>query len=191
MKDTESAFSPEKKESIEKLKPRDIIACIPGAGKTTFAEEHQNDISVVDLDSNPYMYDLNQPAIKDPNNRRPKNPDWPNNYFDAIEKAVREKDLVLIGSDPNIVKELTARGHTVTVVCADESLKDEFRKIYTDRKNDSATVDFFMEKAHASNEEQLEKFEGAKVVFLQSGQHLEHIIDLSGIDYEKDPLDPT
>lgn len=172
MKDTESAFSPEKKESIEKLKPRGIIAGMPGIGKTTFMEDFSGKLDVFDLDSNAYRKDLTQPDEK--------NPDWPNNYLDAIEEKTKETDLVLIGSDPDIVKELTARGHKITVVCPDETLAAEYEQRYVTRKNEPHMVKKFVD-LFTTNEAQTKRFEGSEVKFLQAGEHLEDIIDLSGI----------
>jgi hypothetical protein len=154
----------ENNESIEKLKPEGIIAGNPGIGKTEFTKDFSEQLSVFDLDSNPY--------------RKDKNSAWPENYLQSIEEASSKYDLVLISSDPEIVKELSARGHEVTVVCANEGLEDEYRERYILRENTPEMVDRFIKAAFASNEEQARRFEGSEVVFLQSGQYLSDIVDI-------------
>ncbi|MCB9810407.1 hypothetical protein H6781_02315 [Candidatus Nomurabacteria bacterium] len=156
-------FRIEKNESIEKIKPQGIIAGTPGIGKTTLIDNFStSDISVLDLDSSPYRKDQT----------------WPDNYLKKIEEEMRQNNLLLISSYPEIVKELTARGYEVTVVCADENLQDEYRKRYISRGNKPEMVERFIDASFASNKEQTDRFEGSNVVFLQTGQYLSDIIDL-------------
>jgi hypothetical protein len=154
--------SPENNTRIEKLKPKGIIAGNPGIGKTTLVKNYAKQFNIVDFDSEPYR----------------KDPNWPNNYLDLVEEKAAGESLLLISSYPEVVKELTTRGYEVTVVCADESLESEYRDKYKDRGNSQEMVDKFIASAFTSNEEQLKRFEGSKVVFLQTGQHLSDIIDL-------------
>ncbi len=153
--------SPEKNAGIEKLKPKGIFAGMPGIGKTTFVEKYSDKVTLLDFDSNLYRND----------------PTWPDNYLDLIEEKTKEVELILISSYPEIVKKLAARGYEVTVICADESLEPEYRERYIERGNKPEMVDKFIASAFASNKEQLEKFEGSKVIFLQRGQYLSDIID--------------
>ena len=149
-------------ESIEKIKPSGIIAGGPGIGKTTFVENYSDQLVVLDLDSNPYR----------------KYPAWPDNYLNVIENEITGNNLVLISSYPEIVKELVSRGYEVTVVCAGESLEDEYRERYVARGNRPEMVERLIESAFASNDEQIQRFDGAKVIFMKAGQYLTDILDL-------------
>jgi hypothetical protein len=152
----------ENNESIEKIKPKGIIAGIPGIGKTEFVKNYSDRINVFDFDSSDYKSD----------------PSWPKNYIDLIEEKIQETELLLISSYPEVVKELISRGHEITVVCADENLKDEYRERYVSRDNQPDTVDRFIAAAFSSNEDQTKRFEGSRVVFLKKGQFLSDVIDV-------------
>ncbi|MCA9355636.1 hypothetical protein KC865_03780 [Candidatus Kaiserbacteria bacterium] len=147
--------------SVEKIKPVGIIAGAPGVGKSTMTGGLSDDITVADIEPTPYT----------------KAEDWPNNYIEEVIERSRDTDLVLITTNPVVVQALRERGLSVTVICPDESLKDEYRQRYIDRGNKLEVVEKIMTNAHKTNKEILSDFEGCNVVFLQSGQYLSDVLD--------------
>lgn len=83
-----------------------VIAGFSGIGKTTISKKYSN---IIDLDSAEYAYDdssiLNIPFEKRKGMRRKPNRNWPQNYINAIKKAVEKFDIVLVWDRQDIVKE--------------------------------------------------------------------------------------
>lgn len=75
-----------------------IIAGSAGVGKTTLAKKYDN---VIDLESSPYKWDYsnlksqNLEVLKGTKDRIP-NKDFPQNYINAIKKAIKEYDVVCV-----------------------------------------------------------------------------------------------
>lgn len=75
-----------------------IIAGFAGIGKTTLANKYKN---VIDLESSYYKWDntgitnISIEKSKGMKNRI-KNPNWPQNYYDAIKEASKKYDIVLV-----------------------------------------------------------------------------------------------
>lgn len=75
-----------------------VIHAFAASGKTTLGKKYKN---CLDLQSSPYHYILtdNQQKVEHEKRKGQKldtNPDWPQNYFNAIDKAIQEYDFVLI-----------------------------------------------------------------------------------------------
>lgn len=146
---------------MEKIKPVGIIAGSPGIGKSTLTENLPKDITVADMEPTPYT----------------KADNWPENYIEEVVQRAEDTDLVLITTNPGVVKALKEQGLAITVIAPDESLREEYRQRYIDRGNKPEIVERILAAAHKPNEETLTDFEGYNVLFLQSGQYLFDIID--------------
>lgn len=83
-----------------------IIAGFSGVGKTELSKKYKN---AIDLDSAEFVYDdsnmLHIPFEQRKGEKRTPNPDWPNNYIDAIKMAVKEYDFVLVWDREDIIEE--------------------------------------------------------------------------------------
>ena len=81
-----------------------VISVFAGCGKTTVGEKYSN---VCDLRSSTYRCDYSN--IKKKKKKKMKcvkeripNPDWPNNYLNALKEAINKYDLVLVPSNEDI-----------------------------------------------------------------------------------------
>ena len=152
----------EKNEQVEKIQPKGILAGGPGIGKSTLTEKLSSNIKVVDVEPTPYTNDAT----------------WPQNYIEEIVRNTGNFDLLLISTQPEVVQALIEKGFEVTVVCPDESLKNEYEDRFRERGHDEALVQRLVEKSLRTNEENRNNFDGGKIIFLQSGQYLKDILDL-------------
>lgn len=148
-------------ERLEKIKPKGIIAGGPGIGKSTFTEEFNSKLSVKDIDPSPYR----------------EGAAWPENYITDIVANTDNFDLLLISTHPDVVRALREKGFEVTVVCPDESLRDEYEKRLEARGQTNEKARWLAEMGVRPNEENMRNFDGGRIVFLQAGQYLSDIID--------------
>lgn len=78
-----------------------IIAAFATCGKTYLGKKYKN---VIDLESSSYKYDnteiINIPPEERKGTIRRKNPNWPNNYYNAIKEAQKKYDIVLVQLKP-------------------------------------------------------------------------------------------
>lgn len=81
-----------------------VISVFAGLGKTTVGNKYQN---VCDLQSSPYrcdysMIDKSDYEKKKCDSSRIPNPEWPNNYLNAILEARKKYDIVLVPSSLDV-----------------------------------------------------------------------------------------
>ena len=79
-----------------------VIAGFAGIGKTTLAKKYKN---VIDVESSPYKYDYSNMGTFDVEKMKGKNgriinSEFPLNYINAIKKAQKEYDIVLVWIHP-------------------------------------------------------------------------------------------
>ena len=75
-----------------------IISGFGGVGKTFLAKKYKN---VIDLESSPYKYDYSTVNKKDyeklkGTENRTLNPNYPQNYIQAIKEAAKKYDVVCV-----------------------------------------------------------------------------------------------
>lgn len=78
-----------------------IISAFATCGKTYLANKYKN---VIDMESSSYKFDNSKLEDIPPEERkgtvRPLNPNWPQNYYDAIIEATNNYDIVLVQLKP-------------------------------------------------------------------------------------------
>jgi hypothetical protein len=127
-----------------------IIAAHAGTGKTTFAKEHPH--IAVDLVCMPYKYILpnefdesdSESCKANPDNEL--NPEYPQNYVDAIKSALNdgEKKFILIPPESRILKLLEKDGIPYVLCYPCRERKDEFDLIYSVRGNTDEFMEIFI-----------------------------------------------
>jgi len=119
-----------------------IIAGFAGIGKTTLGQKYEN---IIDLDSAEYVYDdtelqhLNVEQRKGMN--RKSNPNWPQNYINAIKEALEQYDIVLVWDRPDILEEYEKNGFDYWLAFPTEEAVNDYKSRYLSRGNSQEYVD--------------------------------------------------
>lgn len=105
-----------------------IIAGFSGIGKTTLAAKYKN---VIDLDAATYVYTdigLEHLSLEERKGlKRPSNPNWPMNYIEAIQSAIKRYDIILVWDRPDIVNMYLSH-HIPFLLCYPS--RDSLREYY-------------------------------------------------------------
>ena len=78
-----------------------VVFAFIAAGKTTFYNKYKNELSIIDLCSEEYKFVLT-PEQKNMNKESRKgmqkqtNPDWPQNYYEAISQARKKYKYIFV-----------------------------------------------------------------------------------------------
>ena len=89
-----------------------IISCFPLCGRTTYAQNSQ--YKVLDLDTNPYMWVFHDST-------EVRNPDFPNNYIEAINDNANKYDIILVPSSITVRFALSTNNIPYYLVYPDNS----------------------------------------------------------------------
>ena len=134
-------------------KLKNIIAGFPGVGKSMAAKT--KDWMFLDMESSDYHW------IASGDGNKICNPNWPNNYIDAILEAARNTSkthiYILISTHNEVLAELDRRGIYYTAVLPRS--KDIYIQRYADRGNDAA----FIQKLKENFETFIKSVESTKV----------------------------
>lgn len=120
-----------------------IYSCFAGLGKTTIAK---NNKSYVDLESSDYQWLFPKYIGENREGRKgvggkTKNPAFPINYVDDMEKILKTGKKVLISSQPEVLKEVNHRGLAFITVTPSNNLKDEYIERYKRRGNNQNFIE--------------------------------------------------
>ena len=77
-----------------------IISCFATCGKSVLGKKYKN---VIDLESSSFKYldtDITISVEKRKGTKRNLNPNWPQNYYNAIIEALNEYDIILVQLKP-------------------------------------------------------------------------------------------
>lgn len=80
-------------------KEKVLVLAYPGSGKTFLADNYKN---VSDFEFQHYRYDYGQwkhlplEQLKGNRDKRTDNPNWPKNFFDALDKELQKGRIVLV-----------------------------------------------------------------------------------------------
>ncbi len=116
-----------------------VIAGFAGIGKTTLSKKYSN---IIDLESSPYKYDYSNFSPDEyeklkGNKTRVKNPDFPNNYIEAIKEAQKKYDVVFVFLDVYKMLDLYEQNGIDYVLCLpdEESLQKNYLERFKARGN--------------------------------------------------------
>jgi hypothetical protein len=130
-----------------------IIACHAGTGKTTLAK--RNPEKFIDFVCMPYKYYLpkkfneNESEACKANLDHAMREDYPQNYFEAIQKTLKECVQTLLVAPDWRFLDLLRREGIPYLLCYPENTEDakeSYRKRYTDRGNTEDFIDIFINR---------------------------------------------
>lgn len=160
-----------------------IIAGFGAIGKTTLAQKYKN---IVDLESSCFKYiiddELKKLSVEERKGlkNRKLNPEYPENYYQAIIKKLETADIVLISVHADILKKLQDNNIEYIKVYPKEEMLDELRVRCIERGNSeeylSKMRDAFLKYYPSENE---------KVLWINNREYLEDILIQNGILKEK------
>lgn len=120
-----------------------VISVFAGLGKTTVSKKYPN---VCDLQSSIYRCDYSNIDKKDYekmkcNSSRTVNKAWPNNYLEALKKAINEYDLVLVPSNPDIRELLLENNINFIFVLPSSDSREVLLDRYKKRGNNKELIE--------------------------------------------------
>lgn len=122
-----------------------VISAFSGLGKTTIERKYKN---ICDLATSQYRYDFSnvkeedyEKLKEDKDNKVNKN--WPNNYIEALKKAIRDYDIVLVPVSLDVRKILEDNSIEYILVLPNKNKKfrDRLIKTFEERKNNKKLID--------------------------------------------------
>lgn len=156
-----------------------IVYAYPSSGKTYLGKKYPD--RVVDLGRTEYLFCLTEEQRKmDIEERKgkidaPLNPEWPQNYIDAMLEAQEKYDIVFINQ--KVLKHLREQNIDYWVVIP--RLND--KKEYSERMRKRGNSQEFVEKMEGNFEEYVrgagEDSYAEKIITLEKGQYLADILD--------------
>jgi len=162
-----------------------IVAVHAGAGKTYFAKT--NPATAIDLTCMPYKYLLSD-NYNEADGESCKadfdlemNPEYPDNYFEAIIKANAEnpEKFILIPPDPRVLFLLWHKAKIPYIICYPRhSSKNEYRRRYIDRGNSESFLDIFIGGWNRFWKSMRQDTHGRHII-MQPHQFLSDILDKS------------
>lgn len=154
-----------------------IIAGFGAIGKTYLGKKYKN---IIDMESGDFAH-INDGVLDVPVEQRkgtdirPKNPDWPNNYFKAITEARKHYDIVLTSMHWDLLKFYENNNIPYYLVFPEQGLEHEYAKRCYNRGNNKKFTEHMIENIKIWNE-RLKDFKPQELIILKSGQYLEDVL---------------
>lgn len=151
-----------------------IIAGFGAIGKTTLSKKYPN---ICDLESSEYKYYLNQDLLKLPVEERKGlpsrilNPDFPNNYYQAILNKIDDYDIVLISMHDEIIELLEQNKIKYFIAYPVREMLDEIMERCRLRGNN----DLFLSGVREAYN-RFYPILSKRVLWVKSGQYLENVL---------------
>ena len=123
-----------------------VFSVFAGLGKTYVGEKYPN---VLDLESSPFRYDYTNvkkedyEKIKEKPNRK-INPNWPNNFIDAIKEASNKYDIILVSPSPDIRELLEQNDIDYTFILPSKDSREILLERYKKRENSQELINLVM-----------------------------------------------
>ncbi len=155
--------------SEELLSTNKVIAAYPGLGKTTLAK---NNSKILDLDPGRYKY-LGMENLSDKelelrkgDYTRKSNPNYPNNFIEAVIDSINKFELVLIHPHFELLYKLKERGVNLTIVYP---TKDFFTTQLVKRYKERGNSDAFIASSYKKYVRDMPNNKEFEVVWLRDG----------------------
>lgn len=164
-----------------------IISGFAGIGKTYLGNKYED---IIDLESSDYKW-IYSDEVNGMDWEKRKglterlfNPDWPENYINAILEAEKKYKIVLISQSVEILAELRLRKIPFIVVIPDINLKEEYIARCRKRGNNEVFIGFISDYYEYFINKLMSK-DDPKVI-LKSGEYLEDVLIKEGYYKERE-----
>lgn len=170
----------------QKQSEKIVIIAYTGTGKTETAKRYKG-IFNPSSDDFRYIFDKNLPPEQRKSNpNRIENPDFPNNFINAVSKGLEKNDIVLLALTQKLYslyqsKEFKdkIKNARVILACPPKECFGDYEKLFKARGN----TETFIENRRKEFPRIIEIFENAKSekIAVQSGQYLDDALVKYGI----------
>lgn len=161
-----------------------IIAGFATCGKSVLGRKYKN---VVDLESSLYKYktiDKNLTAEQRKGTKREINDEWPQNYYNAIEEAIKKYDIVLVQLKPEHLNYFDENGINYSIAYPNMNNWGEVEKRCIERGNNEDFITRLKEVFKPYYEDSLKrKYE--KMYILNNTETLEDLLIRENINLVK------
>lgn len=119
-----------------------IVSAFATCGKTYLGNKYKN---VIDMESSTYKFDnsdlINIPIEERKGTIRKINPNWPNNYYEAIIKATDQYDIVLVQLKPEHFDYFDKNNIKYSIAYPDLSNFEEVKRRCIKRNNNEKFIE--------------------------------------------------
>ena len=162
-----------------------VFSVFAGLGKTYVGKKYPN---VLDLQSSPCRYDYTNvkkedyEKIKEKPNRK-VNPNWPNNFIDAIKEASNKYDIILVSPSPDIRELLEQNDIDYTFILPSKDSREILLKRYKKRENSQELINLVM--GYFDTWSYKEEDYNCPLVILDKDKYLEDYLKEEGLINDK------
>ena len=149
-----------------------FIYCYTATGKSTLGKKYAN---VIDMESTKYKYGEQIENEKAKGTKRTINPEYPQNYFKALEEVKDKYDYILI-SDSVCNDWLFKNKIEYWQIYPDKSLREEYLFRMKNRGNNQDFIDYQSLLWDEWIEGCMTDKNASRHIVLQAGQHLEDVL---------------
>lgn len=171
------------KQYYKNSKPLGIVVAGFGAiGKSYLGEKYPN---IIDMESGNFAH-LNDEVFSVPIEKRKgttirkPNPEWPQNYFKAIQEARKHYDIVLTSMHWDLLNFFEENNISYYLVFPEQGLEEEYAKRCYSRGNNKKFTEHMIANIKIWNKK-LKEFKPKELILLKSGQYLEDVLKEKGI----------
>ena len=156
-----------------------LIGGFKAIGKSTLAKKYSN---VMDIEIINFEYIIDEELAKIPIEQRKgiknrtKNPDYPLNYYNEIISSLKQNNIVLFATKPEIVELLHQNNIDYYVVWPEKNMLDEIIERSKKRGNNEEFISKITNVYYRDYPK-----ENDKVIWLPKGQYLEEVLIKNGI----------
>lgn len=154
-----------------------IVAGFGGIGKTYLGKKYLN---VVDMESGFYRY-INDNCLDIPVEKRKGttirefNPNWPQNYYNAILQAKSMFDIVLTSMHWHLLEFYERNKIPYYLAFPKQGLEDEYRKRCYDRGNNETFTEHMVDNIKIWGEK-IKQYHPIKLLYLDKNEYLEDVL---------------
>lgn len=149
-----------------------FIYAFTATGKSTISKKYSN---VIDMESTLYKYQEDKEDETTKGTIRKLNNDWPQNYFDALNKVKNKYDYILI-SDEICNDFLRKNNYEYWWIYPNENLKEEYLERCKQRGNNEAFINWYSSKWEEWIDHCKKDKIASKHIELKSNEYLENVL---------------